>query len=135
AREPVAQGHAVAEADEAEGVRWLLQRMMAVAEAVAVEVLGRPAHRLRLHDVEVALPLRRPVQAACVVEEARRGGLLEPPREAFGGGGHQDGDGEAQREVDEPPAHPAIVEDRWAPRQLTAPPGPSYGRGRCRASS
>ena len=79
AREAVSERHAVAQAHDAIGPRGLLEGMGPVAQAVAVEVLGRrPAHGIGLHDVEVALPLRLPIQAAGVRERARARRRLQP---------------------------------------------------------
>jgi hypothetical protein len=58
---PPAQGHAVAEADDSPGAWPLLDRVLAITQALGVVVLPRrPAHGRGLHGVEVTLP-RLPV--------------------------------------------------------------------------
>jgi hypothetical protein len=102
AREAVPERDAVAEAGHAIRPRRLLDGMGAVAQAVAVEVLAeRPAHRLRLHDVEIALPLRLPIEAARVRERARPRRRLEPACEPLAGAEKGHGHADAQRQVQE----------------------------------
>ena len=102
AGEAVTEGHAVPQADDAIRPRRLLDRMRAVAQALAVEVLGeRPAYRFGLHDVEVALPLRLPIQAARVGEGARARRRLESSRQPFARGDGHRSHGDAERHIHE----------------------------------